>query len=360
MLDLNHNDYEDDMNFETFEALTIPTPLKDIERQRPPIYPPPGSGNIPPIGNYPPDFNQPDGQNFNPPGFNFPGGAFTPPGMPKSPPPNYTPSKNSSGVQSFSSSGGGIGTKAVSANSISFCLYKYTYIWEMNGRNYWAFLLNVDRRSISGFRWFGRRWFYFGLDLRRIDSFVCYRSTFEDDCDDCKNLRQDDISFLSSKKEYSLTETRDVYTQTLASIDIPEIKEDFITQTIGYVDDNNIKSDMPCVKIRNIGYRITLEVTYPNNYNKDLKDEINQLASEACIDASKLLSSTRSDNEGSNPLENFSSSLSLIPEVLESFSSSFNSKLKQLNLSSDNYSNITYYIRNEKIYNNWKPYFSTP
>jgi hypothetical protein len=64
---------------------------------------------------------------------------------------------------------------SVQSNSVRFCLYKYTYIWERNGRNYWAFLLNVDRRSVSGFRWTGRYWIYFGVDLRRIDSFVCYR-----------------------------------------------------------------------------------------------------------------------------------------------------------------------------------------
>lgn len=66
-------------------------------------------------------------------------------------------------------------TSDVSANSIRFCLYKYIYIWEVNGRNYWAFLLNIDRTSVSGFRWSGRNWVYFGVDLKRIDSFVCYR-----------------------------------------------------------------------------------------------------------------------------------------------------------------------------------------
>ena len=347
MLNLNDDAYEDEMEFQNYEIPSIH--YESFQRQRPPFLPMPG-GNIPPTDNFPPDFE-------SPPGFNFPGGSFTPPGMPKSPPPNYIPSKSAAGVQGFGPSGGGIGTTAVSANSIRFCLYKYTYIWERNGRNYWAFLLNVDRRSVSGFRWFRRRWVYFGVDLRRIDSFVCYRSTFEDDCEDCKNLRQDDVSLLNSKKEYSLNETRDVYTQTLASIDIPEIKEDFITQTIGYIDDNNVKSDVPYVKARNIGYRITLEVTYPNNYDEVLKNKINQLANEASNDAYKVLSSTRSDDVYSNPLENFNSSLSLIPEALKTFSNSFNVKLKLLNLSSDNYNNITYSIREEKFHNNWKPYF---
>jgi hypothetical protein len=342
MLNINDDGHKDRMEFENYEISSMP--YESFQRQRPPYLPTSGD-NIPPIDNFPPDSD-------SSPSFNFPGGSFNPPGMPKSPPPNYIPSKSSAGVQGFGPSGGGIGTTAVSANSIKFCLYKYTYIWEINGRNYWAFLLNIDRRSVSGFRWFRRRWVYFGVDLRRIDSFVCYRSTFEDDCENCENLRQDDLSLQSSKKEYSLNGARDVYTHTLASIDIPEVKEDSLTQTIGYVDDN-----VPCVKIRNIGYRITLEVTYPNNYDKILKNKINELVNEASNDAYTILSSTRSDDEYSNPLEIFNSSLSLIPEAFKTFSDSFNAKLKLLNSSTNNYSNITYSIREEKFHDNWKPYF---
>lgn len=184
MLDLNDDYFEDDIEFGKYE--TSPLHFESFQRQRPPFLPMPGSnGNIPPIGNYPPDFNSPAEKDFNPPAFNFPGGTFTPPGAPKSPPPNYIPSKNSVGVQSFSSIGGDIQTAAVSSNSIRFCIYKYTYIWQRNGRSYWIFLLNVDKRSISGFRWTGRYWIYFGIDLRQIDAFTCYRSTSEGYCEDC-------------------------------------------------------------------------------------------------------------------------------------------------------------------------------
>jgi len=347
---IDFNDYEDDIKFQSYEFPSMP--YESFERQRPPFFQGPGSGNFPPINNFPPDV---DSQ----PGFNFPGGVFNPPGMPKSPPPNYTPKKNAAGVQKFDSGGGGVGTTAVSSNSIRFCLYKYTYIWERNGRNYWAFLLNVDRRSVSGFRWTGRNWIYFGIDLRRIDSFVCYRSEFNEDRNNCTGFREGNVPLIDNKKDYSLNEIKDVYTQTLSSIDIPEVKEDFITHTIGYIDDVNIKSDMPCVKIRNICHRITLEVTYPNTYNDSLKNEINKLSHEAGTDVSKIFSSSRSHEEYSNSLELFNSYVSLIPEALNDFSNSFNYKLKLLNLSSDDYNNITYSIRNEKIYNDWKPYFST-
>lgn len=334
----NENDhiYDDDIKFENFEFSSIP--YESLQRQRPPFFPTPGDGNIPPIGD------------------NFPGGGFNPPGLPKSPPPNFIPSKSDSGVQSFSSSGGGV-SKAVSPTSIRFCLFKHTYIWERNGRSYWAFLLNVDRRTVSGFRWLGRNWAYFGVNLRRIDSFVCYRASTEDDCNNCKILKQDDISLQSSKKEYSLNETRDIYTQTLASIDIPEVKEDFITQTVGYVDDDKVQSEVPCVKARSIGYRITLEVAYPSNYDKILKNKINEYANEASNDAYRIISFTRSNDGYSNPLEIFNSSLGSIPEALRTFSNSFNAKLKLLDSSTVNLRDITYSIKQEKIHNNWKPYF---
>jgi len=340
---LNREDYtyEDESEFLNFEFSYIP--YESFQRQRPP-FPPIFGGNIPPSGNFPPNLN-------------IPGGGFTPPGMPKSPPPNYIPSKKDKGVQLFGPSGGGLGSKAVSANSIRFCLFKFTYIWEVNGRSYWAFLFNVDRVSVSGFRWRGRNWVYFGINLRRIDSFVCYRSTSEDNCDTCKNLRQDDISFLSSKKEYSLNEIRTVYTQTLASLDIPEVKEDYITQTIGYVDDNKVTSEVPCVKARNINYRITLEVSYPSSYDKSLKNKINEIANESSNDAYKIISSNRSDEIYSTPLEVFNSSIELISTALKTFSNSFDSNIKLLNLSTDNYRSITYAIRDEKILDNWKPYF---
>lgn len=178
MLNLNADAYEDDIKFEKYETSFITS--ESFQRQRPPFLPIPSGSNIPPIGNYPPDFD-------NPPSFNFPGGGFTPPGMPKSPPPNYIPSKKDHGVENFNQGQYGPGPKAVSQNSIRFCVFKYTYIWEVNGRSYWAFLFNVNRNSVSGFRWTGRNWVYFGVDLKRIDSFVCYRSASEDDCDDCKN-----------------------------------------------------------------------------------------------------------------------------------------------------------------------------
>ncbi|GEM_PF-324124 len=92
---------------------------------------------------------------------------------PPGPPPSMTPSKSGTSFQSQSSSGGPQ-AKAVSPGSIRPCRFQFVYIWLRNGTSFWAWLINVDRRTASGFRWNGRRWVYFGVDLRRIDYFECY------------------------------------------------------------------------------------------------------------------------------------------------------------------------------------------
>ena len=101
-------------------------------------------------------------------GGSFGGGPSS--GAPTSPPPSITPSKQPK-LQSMQ---GGIGIQAVDPGSIRPCTFRFVYIWPTRGRGFWAWLTFVGRRSASGFRWNGRRWVYFGIDLRRIESFVCY------------------------------------------------------------------------------------------------------------------------------------------------------------------------------------------
>lgn len=311
---------------------------------------------LPPSGNFPGGFPGFPGGNFpgGVPG-GFPGGSPNQSNMPKSPPPNYIPSKQDKGVQNFSSSKD---ANAVSPNSIKFCLFKYTYIWEVNGRSYWTFLLNIDKRSVSGFRWLGFSWVYFGLDLRRVDSFICYRTN--DTCNDCEDLRNNNISLENSKKEYSISGTKNILTKTLASIDIPEVKEDFIIQTIGYIDDDKVSSQVPCLKYRTTSYRIILEVSYPDNYDESLKTKINEIANDASNDAIDVISSFRSIDGYLNPLEKFNTSLSSIPEALIQFSAKFNRLLNEFRLYKKNDLDIRCSIRQEKITSSWQsyPYYS--
>lgn len=92
-----------------------------------------------------------------------------PQGAPTSPPPNFTPSKSPA---TFQSQGGT--AKFVEPGTIRPCVYRFVYIWPQRGRGFWAWLVYVGRRSVSGFRWNGNRWVYFGMDLRNIDSFECF------------------------------------------------------------------------------------------------------------------------------------------------------------------------------------------
>lgn len=91
-------------------------------------------------------------------------------GPPSGPPPSAKPSKNQAQVQSYA----GMSTKAIESGAIRPCKYRYVYIWLTNGMSFWAWLTYVGKKSVSGWRWTGYRWVYFGIDLRRIDSFVCY------------------------------------------------------------------------------------------------------------------------------------------------------------------------------------------
>ncbi|CQR48446.1 hypothetical protein BN1058_02815 [Paraliobacillus sp. PM-2] len=94
---------------------------------------------------------------------------FPPPGQeqqsgpPMGPPPGFTPSQTQQ-AQTF----------AVDPGSIRGCLYRYTYIWLRGFQQFWFYPTYVGRRSVSGYRWNGFRWIYFGIDLRQIQSFTCF------------------------------------------------------------------------------------------------------------------------------------------------------------------------------------------
>lgn len=88
--------------------------------------------------------------------------------MPLGPPPAGVPQQP---ITSF----------AIDPGAIASCLFRFVYIWMKPGRGlggrmgdqFWAYPTFVGRTSISGFRWDGRRWIFFGTDLRNISSFVC-------------------------------------------------------------------------------------------------------------------------------------------------------------------------------------------
>ena len=85
---------------------------------------------------------------------------------PPSPPPTFTPSQAQ--AHQFGA------TTFVDQGAIAPCVFRFVYIWPRRGNGFWAWLTFVGRRSASGFRWTGRSWRFFGMDLRDIRSFQCF------------------------------------------------------------------------------------------------------------------------------------------------------------------------------------------
>lgn len=118
-------------------------------------------GNMmPPFGQFPGQPGGP-GQSF-PPSFPPPGQQNPQGGAPSSPPPNFVPQRQSASVF------------AVDPGAIRSCLFRNTFVWLNNGRSFWLFPTFVGRNSVSGFRWNGFMWTFYGTDLRRIASFQCF------------------------------------------------------------------------------------------------------------------------------------------------------------------------------------------
>lgn len=227
-----------------------------------------------------------------------------------------------------------------------------------SGRNYWAFLLNVDRRSVSGLRWFRNTWVFFGLDLRRIDSFICYRSDSKCDSDSENDLTSENDStqetLINNRKEYSVDGIKNTYTKVLTSVEIPEIKNDYIINYLGEVDGNELTTRIPCKQTRVTNYRIVLELTYPDEFNKQLIDKINSCAIEASTVASRYLDEFRDTKNFLTPLEVFNSSAKQIGKSIKVFSSEFTNKLKKLKLPREITKEVEYTILQEKIEEPWR------
>jgi hypothetical protein len=123
----------------------------------PPSFPPPGQG--PAFG--PPSFPPPgQGPAAGPPPF-APPGQGPAAGPPTAPPPSFVPQQQ---VEAF----------AVDPGGIARCLFRYTYVWLRGFQQFWFYPTFVGRNSVSGYRWTGFRWVYFGISLRQIRSFTCY------------------------------------------------------------------------------------------------------------------------------------------------------------------------------------------
>jgi hypothetical protein len=170
-----------------------PPRQSDQDRPRPPSTPPgqSGPGQFPPGQNRPPF--TPPGQNrppFTPPGQSGPGQfppgqnrpPFTPPGQfpprpvrPPFTPPGQTPGRApTSPPPSFVPSEQRAITFALDPGAVFPCRFRFSYIWPRRGQSFWAWIVFIGRRSLAGYRWTGRNWVYFAMDLRDIRNIQCF------------------------------------------------------------------------------------------------------------------------------------------------------------------------------------------
>ncbi len=54
------------------------------------------------------------------------------------------------------------------------CVYQHTYVWLVNGVQFWYYPISVESHGVTGYRWNGSLWVFYGIDPRFIDSVVCY------------------------------------------------------------------------------------------------------------------------------------------------------------------------------------------
>ena len=57
-------------------------------------------------------------------------------------------------------------------NNIYF--QSYTYVWPKHGKPFWFYPTRLLQGEVSGYRWDGKRWAFYGLDEKSISQVACY------------------------------------------------------------------------------------------------------------------------------------------------------------------------------------------
>lgn len=100
----------------------------------------------------------------------------TPIGPPSGPPPMGPPTGQMpmGAPPSFSPQ---IQTWRQGSSGINSCLFRYTYIWEYSGNEFWFYPIAVGRDQIIGYRWSRRRnrWNFRTISRSNIRSYQCFR-----------------------------------------------------------------------------------------------------------------------------------------------------------------------------------------
>ena len=115
----------------------------------------------------------------------FPGGTPTPPrppamdGAPRSAPPSFTPEMPEEDRQllgepaRFGAQPRG-GFRPRPPMNMRRCLNRFTYVWLINGTNFWFFPIRVGFQQVEGFRWRRNGWVYERINMRRVFTFRCF------------------------------------------------------------------------------------------------------------------------------------------------------------------------------------------
>jgi len=148
---------------------------QQLQDQRPP------AGQIPPgfrPGQFPPGRPGRPGQAPTPPGQTPPGQI--PPGLqqPRSAPPDFIPPgpfmERGVGQQPAQFRERFRGDMRTRSRDFYGCLNRFTYLWLVNGNNFWFFPIFIDRQFVIGFRWRRNRWEFDRINLNRILFFSCF------------------------------------------------------------------------------------------------------------------------------------------------------------------------------------------
>ena len=86
---------------------------------------------------------------------------------PNTPPPSFIPLKSQSQVLPMTALG-------IDDTLLKRCVSKKTYIWFRDNISFWVWITFIGGGHAIGWRWGGLYWIYFEVDLRKIDSFICY------------------------------------------------------------------------------------------------------------------------------------------------------------------------------------------
>ncbi len=134
---------------------------------RPPGGGPGGPGRPPggPGGPGRPPGGGPGGPGRPPGGPGGPGGPGRPPGRPPQGPPPIRP-----GTPIFFPPP----NVNIFPNRLRNCLFRFTYIWLFNGRDFWFYPIAIANNFLVGFRWNGFSWEDDLLNIRRIADFQCF------------------------------------------------------------------------------------------------------------------------------------------------------------------------------------------